>query len=188
MLQSPWLWITIGIACFSNITMSGPLEAVEPLLVEQRLGGNVAIYALLTSLSAISALIAAAWLGSFKRLRHRGLLTYGGWLAASLMVLAMGLPIGIVGVSLAVFISGAGLTALGLVWTNTLQELVPPDLLGRVSSIDALGSSALEPVGYALAGSAADWLGAAPVFVLGGAISTGLITLGLLHPAVRAVD
>jgi len=61
-------------------------------------------------------------------------------------------------------------------------------LLGRVASIDLLVSSALEPVGFGAAGIAADWLGAAPVFVLGGAISTGVIALGLLHPTVRAVD
>ncbi|MBA2286955.1 MAG: hypothetical protein H0W02_15895 [Ktedonobacteraceae bacterium] len=39
-----------------------------------------------------------------------------------------------------------------------------------------------------LAGIAADHLGASPVFVLGGAISAGVIALGLLHPAIRAVD
>ncbi len=43
-------------------------------------------------------------------------------------------------------------------------------------------------LGYGLAGIAADRLGASLVFVLGGAISASLIALGLLHPAIRAVD
>ncbi|GHO83749.1 hypothetical protein KSZ_17550 [Dictyobacter formicarum] len=90
--------------------------------------------------------------------------------------------------SLAFFIQGMAFTVLGLAWTNSLQEFVPSNLLGRVSSIDVLVSSGLLPIGYGLAGIAADRLGAAPVFMLGGAIAATIITLGLLHPTVRAVD
>jgi DHA3 family tetracycline resistance protein-like MFS transporter len=187
-LHSPWLWVTLAVACASTLFLSGPLEAALPLLVKQRFGTHVTIYALLTSFSAAGSIIAAIWLGHFKRLRRRGLLTYGAWLLASLMLLAMGLPVGVAGVSLAIFTQGAAIDALGLAWLSTLQEFVPSDLQGRVASIDLLVSDALTPVGFALAGIAADWLGASPVFVLGGAIGSGIIALGLLHPAIRAVD
>jgi hypothetical protein len=80
------------------------------------------------------------------------------------------------------------LTTLGLAWVNSLQELVPSDQLGRVMSIDALGSFALLPVGYALAGVAADQFGASIVFQVGGILSAIVIALGLLHPSIRAVD
>lgn len=83
---------------------------------------------------------------------------------------------------------GAGLATLELVWTNTLQELVPSHLLGRVSSIDALGSYALIPAGYFLAGGAADLIGPATVFVIGGSASAIIIGAGLLHPSVRRLD
>ncbi len=63
-----------------------------------------------------------------------------------------------------------------------------PDRLGRVASIDALGSFALLPVGYGLAGIAADQFGAPVVFLLGGIISSVVIALGLLHPAIRSID
>jgi MFS family permease len=187
-LHSPWLWITIAIASLSTIFLSGPDEAVLPLLVKQRFGTQVSLYALLTSLSALGSISAALWLGHLKQLRRRGLLTYGAWLIASLMLLAVGLPLSIGMMSLAFFIQGAALTILGLAWTNTLQEFVPADRLGRVASIDMLVSSALVPIGYGLAGIAADRLGASLVFVLGGAISASVIALGLLHPAIRAVD
>ncbi len=71
---------------------------------------------------------------------------------------------------------------------NSLQEFVPAAQLGRVASIDMLVSSGLLPIGYGLAGVAADRLGASLVFVLGGAISACIITLGLQHPAIRVVD
>lgn len=187
-LVSPWLWLTLLIACVSTIFLEGPAEAALPLLVKQRFGAQVSYYALLNMLSAFGSLLAAVWLGHFKRLRHRGPLTYAAWLLASLMLLVMGLGIPIVVISLAFFIQGMALTTLGLAWANSLQEFVPSDLLGRVSSIDMLVSSGLLPIGYGLAGIAADRLGAAPVFMLGGAIAAAIITLGLVHPAIRAVD
>jgi MFS family permease len=187
-LHSPWLWITLLVAGVSTIFLVGPDEAVLPLLVKQRFGMQVGFYALLTSLSACGSITAAFLLGHFKRLRHRGLLTYGTWLVASLMLLVIGLPLPVLGVGIAFCIQGAAITILGLAWMNSLQEFVPADQLGRVASIDILVSSGLLPIGYGLAGVAADRFGASPVFVLGGAISAGVIALGLLHPAIRAVD
>lgn len=189
-LDSPWLWVTLTVASVSTIFLDGPYEAALPLLVQQRFGAQVGIYALLTSLSAVGSIGAAFWLGHYKRLRRRGLLSYGAWMLASLMLLLVGLPVPASMVSVAFFIQGAAITTLGLAWMNTLQDqaFVPSDLLGRVASIDMLVSSGLVPIGYGLAGFAADQLGASLVFVLGGAISAAVIALGLLHPAIRAVD
>jgi hypothetical protein len=187
-LDSPWLWVTLAVAAASTLFFTGPSQAALPLLVKQRFGENVSILALITTLDAVGSILAAAWLGQRARLRWRGPLSYGAWMAESLLLVAMGLPIGVVGISLAAFLQGAAQAVLGLCWMSTLQEFVPANLLGRVASIDLLVSSSLEPIGYGLAGIAADWLGAPPVFILGGAISAGVIALGLLHPAVRAVD
>jgi DHA3 family tetracycline resistance protein-like MFS transporter len=187
-LHSPWLWITLAIACASTIFLVGPYEAALPLLIKERFGEQVGLYALLTLLSACGSLATAFWLGHFKRLRRRGWLTYGAWLLASLMLLLAGLPLSAAGLSVAFLIQGAAFEVLGLTWMNTLQEFVPSKLLGRVFSIDLLVSSGLLPLGYGLAGLAADHFGAPLVFVFGGTIATLLITLGLLHPAIRAVD
>ncbi|HLG61695.1 MAG TPA: MFS transporter [Ktedonosporobacter sp.] len=187
-LDSPWLWVTLVIACVSTIFLVGPAEAVLPLLVKQRFGEQVGVLALLTSLSALGSVLAAFWLGQFKRLRRRGLLSYGAWLLSGLALLVMGLPLPVAGVSAAFFIQGVCFTVLGLAWVSSLQDSVPAHLLGRVTSIDYLVSSALTPVGYGVAGIVADHIGAAPVFVIGGAIAVTVIALGLLHPDIRAVD
>ncbi len=186
--RSPWLWITLAIASLSTIFLDGPLATALPLLVKQRFGSQVGFYALLTTLSALGSISVAFLFGHFKRLRRRGPLTYGAWLVASLVISVVGLPLSVAGMSLALFILGAALTTVGLVWMSTLQEFVPADLLGRVVSIDLLASSGLVPVGYGLVGIASDRFGASLVFVLGGAISASLIALGLLHPSIRAVD
>lgn len=187
-LRSPWLWITIVIAGVSNLTLSGPLQVALPLLVKQHLHSGASVYALLNAAIAAGSVVAAVSLGQVTKLRHRGLLLYGMWLVAALAMLVTGLPVGVLGAGLAMLVWGAGVEGLGLVWAHTLQELVPLEKLGRVSSIDALGSFALTPIGFGLAGIAADALGAAPIFVLGGALSAGIIALGLLHPQVRELD
>lgn len=187
-LRSPWLWITIVVAGVSNITLTGPLQATLPLLVSGSLHASVGVYSLFNTLSAVGATLAAVGLGQTAKLRRRGVLSYGAWLAAGAAVSFMGLPIGVAGVGVAILICGGAFATLELVWANTLQEIVSPTQLGRVSSIDALGSYALLPVGYGLAGLAADHIGAAPTFVVGGIISIIVIGLGLLHPAVRKLD
>ncbi|GCE30509.1 MFS transporter [Dictyobacter alpinus] len=187
-LNSPWLWVTLVVASVSTIFLDGPAEAALPLLIKQRFGVQVGLYALLNSLSALGSIIAALGLGHLKRLHKRGLLTYGAWMLASLMLLVMGLPLPVAAISLAFFIQGASITTLGLAWINSLQEFVPANLLGRVASIDMLVSSGLVPIGYGLAGIAADRIGAAPIFIIGGSVATTVIALGLLHPTVRAVD
>lgn len=57
-----------------------------------------------------------------------------------------------------------------------------------MASIDSLGSFALLPIGYALTGWAADAIGPALVFVLGGALTAAFAALALAHPAIRRLD
>lgn len=187
-LRTPWPWITIAVAGVSNITLSGPLQAALPLLVSRSLHANVGVYSLLNTLSALGAALAAVAVGQAAKLRRRGVVTYGAWLVAGVALSFMGLPIGVAGVGVAILICGAAFATLELAWANTLQEMISPAQLGRVSSIDALGSYGLLPVGYGLAGLAADHIGPAPTFVVGGAISVIVIALGLLHPRVRTLD
>ncbi len=133
-------------------------------------------------------MLGAVWLGGRKRLRRRGLLAYGSTALSGLGILAIGLapltPVAAAGI----FIVGLCASVFGLVWTNTLQEMVPRASLGRVTSIDALGSFVLLPIGFGLAGWATDRLGPPWVFILSGAITAGLALAACLHPAIRNLD
>jgi hypothetical protein len=122
------------------------------------------------------------------RLRCRGVLAYCGLLVAGLGLLALGLPIALLGAASAALVNGAALEVHSLSMTNMLQEMVPREQLGRVASMDMLGSYVLVPVGFGLAGWATDQLGAGPVFVLGGGLTAGLALLALAHPQIRRLD
>jgi DHA3 family tetracycline resistance protein-like MFS transporter len=128
------------------------------------------------------------WLGQYVRLHRRGLLGYLSVIVtgAALLPFAFKLPISILVVSM--FISGLSTSVFALIWTHTLQEMVPGALLGRVYSIDALGSFVLLPIGFSLSGWATDLFGAPTVFLIGGLGTMALTALGLLHPAIRNLD
>jgi hypothetical protein len=60
--------------------------------------------------------------------------------------------------------------------------------MGRVSSVDMLGSFVLLPVGFALTGWLVDAIGVAAVFITCGAITAIVCALALLHPVIRKLD
>ena len=187
-IKLPWLWITITIATLGNVTQSGPFSVGLPFLVEDNLHADVNTLGLLYSVSSFGSVIGAIWLSRLTKVHKRGLLTYCAWMLGGLMTIVIGLSFSIVSISLAVLIRGAMFAIFNLMWMNTLQELVPREMLGRVSSIDNLGSSILLPVGYGIAGWATDLFGASIVFVIGGVSTVGLAALGLFHPAIRYLD
>ncbi len=80
--------------------------------------------------------------------------------------------------------AGIGLSLFGIWWETALAERVPPHTLSRVSAYDWMGSLALLPVGYPLAGPVGDALGAEPVLAVGSALAT-LVLAGAL--AVREI-
>jgi predicted MFS family arabinose efflux permease len=123
-----------------------------------------------------------------KRIRRRGTLLYGSAVLGGLMIVAYGLAPNLTVILAAAFVYGLTFSAIALVWTNTLQEMVPPDKLGRVSSIDALGSFVLMPIGFALAGWLTDKIGPVQVFVIGGCGTITMAVLAYLHPGVRGLD
>jgi MFS family permease len=186
--ERPWLWLTILSFALSNVTLSGPYSIAMPFLVENEMQADVGTLGLLYAFFPIGYILGGLWLGSKTTIRQRGWLIYGGLAVASLMLLLFGLLLPIPALIVAALVNGAALEVGNLAWTTSLQEKVPPEQLGRVSSIDALGSFALLPIGYGLTGWATDQIGAAMVFVIGGGLTCLVALLGMAHPAIRSFD
>jgi MFS family permease len=185
---SPWLWITILIAAFINMTISAPISVALPFLVKDHLHKNVGALGTIYSFFSIGSVLGAVWIGRYSRLHRRGLVAYGTWFASGLSALIFSQAVSLEAALAAALLQGAAAAAFGLIWINTLQEMVPIERLGRVASIDNLGSFVLLPVGYALAGLLTDQIGAPLVFGLGGLLTILLTVSGLSHPAVRNLD
>lgn len=186
--QSPWLWVTIAIVAFTNVTLAGPYSIALPFLVDQQWNQDVRILGLLYATFPIGYILGGLVFGRMATIPRRGVVAYLGIAAAGVGMLVVGLPLPLIVLLGAALVNGFGLEAFSLIWTTTLQELVPQDKLGRVSSIDALGSYALLPIGLALTGWLVEQWGAASVCVLGGAITIVLALLALLHPKIRGLE
>ncbi len=187
-VAAPFLWISILVFAFINVTDAGPRNIALPFLIHDHLGLEVEALGLVASAFSLGSVLAAVLLGRLRRIRRRGPLAYGAIGLCGLMIIGYGLSPNLAVLCMVATIYGMSFATGGLVWTNTLQAMVPPERLGRVSSIDALGSFVLLPAGFALAGWLTDAVGPARVFLIGGTATVGLALLGLLHPAVRRLD
>jgi MFS family permease len=185
---TPWLWLTIAIFALVNVAGAGPFAVGLPFLIKQARGLEVGALGLVTSAASAGAVCGALWLGRYAKIHYRGWLAYSATAGYGLMILLIGVLRPLPAMAAAALIAGTAISLFGLIWTNTLQTMVPREALGRVSSIDALGSFALLPLGFAAAGLLTDRIGPENVFVLGGSLTILLAVTGLLHPAVRALD
>jgi DHA3 family tetracycline resistance protein-like MFS transporter len=187
-LRSPRLWTSILVYALSNVTLAGPYGVALPFLVRDHFHADVGTLGFLYAVFPVGYVLGSVWLGSKRRIRRRGLLIYGGLLLAGLMLVPFGLPTPLVAVAVAALVNGAALEAGNLAWTGILQEYVPNERLGRVSSIEMLGSYVFLPVGYAIAGWATDLIGPALVFVIGGGLTALIAAIGLAQPRIRNLD
>lgn len=184
----PWLWVTILLFALVVVAASAPIAVGLPLLVRERFANDVTQLGALYTASAIGAVGSALCVGRITTLRRRGLLAYSITALSGLGILGLGVTTNFTFALLCAAADGVAFAVFSLVWMNTIQNMVPERLHGRVFSVDMLGSYCLLPLGYAAFGLLADRFSAAAIFVAGGISILVLVFIGLLVPAVRQLD
>ena len=184
---SVWLWVTILIFSVVNICVSGVTVVLLPLLAEARFAGAASLGWLLSGMAG-GALVSSLVLNQLGRLRRRGRLAYLAVAASGLALLGLAAAPTVVWGVLATALLGASIAVFGVVWETVMQELVPDEVLGRVVSIDMLGSFALLPLGFLLTGYLAESAPLGQVALGYGGATVLLALLGLSVPAVRRLD
>lgn len=178
-----WLWVTIVLFSFVNIFVAGATTVLLPLLAEARFAGAASFGWLLSGMAG-GALVSALVLNRIT-LQRRGWAAYLAVAVSGLGVVGVGLaPHIIVGVGAMVCV-GASLTVFGVVWETTVQALIPEEVLGRVFSLDMLGSFMLLPLGFIITGFLAERVGTSSLILVCGLATVFLALAGLLVPAVR---
>ena len=177
-----WLWVIVLQFSLMLMVVAGAFSVLGPVVADDELGGPKAWGAILTAQAA--GLVAGGLLGL--RIRPRRMLVAAtiGILAINLPLIALGFPLSVPAIAAAAFVAGIGNEVFGLMWHTTMQQEIPADRLSRVYSYDALGSMALVPVGYAIAGPIAEAVGVRATLWGAAAIGIG-VTLPVL--AVRDV-
>lgn len=189
-LGQPWLWVTIAAFSLINITSSGPIRAALPMLVERGMHADAGVLGLLMSMMAAGAVLCSVLMGGIKHLRHRGLIAYGSTLIGGFALSLLGWPAcqTIVIGAACLFVLGFCNSAFDLAWNHSLQEMVPDTMLGRVYSVDMLGSFVFLAAGFPLVGILTDHIGFNAVFIGCGSVTMLVCVAALMHPKVRGLN
>ncbi|MHB8595776.1 MAG: MFS transporter [Ktedonobacteraceae bacterium] len=191
-MQSQWLWVSILTASVTNMALWGPLEVVLPKLVSTVYGSGVWLLGALSIAGALGTIAATFVVGQWRHLHRRGLVANLIFLLPCLALFLFWLPfphllepvMSIVANALLGF--GNGMYAI--IWISVMQERIPGEKLGRVMSIDVLGSYCFLPIGFAFAGILADRSGPRLVFLIGGFLSMLMVGINLSVRAIRELD
>ena len=106
---------------------------------------------------------------------------------SALQILALAPPLPTVAIMAACVLGFAGLTFLNEVWSATVGQIIPADVLARANSFDWLLSIIAMPAGFAIWGPIADHAGIQPTLVAAAVILALPSFLIVLHPAIRSV-
>ena len=174
----PWLWAIVIQFGIVNAAYTGTLLVLGPAVANLHFHGAAGWAAVLVAIEAgviVSGIVLLRW----KPRRMLRTATFGAF-GLALPLIALARPEPLVIVIVAAFASGYLTEIFGVLWDTTYQQEIPQDKLSRLSAYDAIGSWALMPLGFIVAGPVGTAVGTRATFI-GGAIfvvvATGLVFL-----------
>lgn len=180
----PWLWYSIIAASVANAVAFMPFAVLGPLLIRDVLHQGPTQYGLVFAAAGIGGATASVVVVRFGSPRRHVSVMWGAWAAAAAAIALIG------SAPDTLIVAALGTVAFGLlqygsmIWSTMMQSLVPPEMLGRASSVDALFSFCLAPIGVLVAGVVAAAIGVRTTLIAGGVIGA-MTTLVVFVPGVR---
>jgi MFS family permease len=165
--RTPWLWATLFFACILVLAVMGPIEVLVPFALRE-LGGGASDHALVLTGFGIGAASASLVFASIPMPRRYLSVMFGIWSFSSVPLVIMGVADATWMFVAAGFLMGVMFDGPMVLWGTLLQRRVPPELLGRVASLDFFVSVALMPVSMAVAAPISHAIGLTATFVLAG--------------------
>jgi len=185
---SSWLWVTIAIAAFGN-ALRAPYSVTLPLHVRDFYHSGVGLYGAIFSAFAVGSILATLVVGQLRHIHHRGIVAYSALLVSSVAMMAFALPLPSNLVPVVTLtagaLDGAGIGVFEVIWVTVLQEMVPSAKLGRVSSVDFVGSFLFQPLGLAAIGFLTDAVATPWIFFACGALNLLLTASAFFVRGIR---
>ena len=180
----PWLLISV---CYFTLMFAfgfSTLRVLGPEVAEKSLGGPGA-WAAISAVTGVGALlgglVALRWKPDHPLRAAFTISLFGAPL--TLLLLAAHVTLSLILVT--ALIEGVTGTFFNAIWFTAMQQAVPAEELSRVTSWDAVGSYALQPVGLAVVGPIAAVAGVSTTLYGAGAIFL-LITVAVIAvPSIR---
>ena len=184
-----WLWGTLLAFSIAVLAFWGPWEVLVPFVIRNDLDGGAGAYGLVLAAGGLGSIAGALVIGHLGLPRRRMNLMYGCFIVSSFAIVFYGLAGSVWHVAAIAALIGACFAVGLVIWGTMMQSLVPTELLGRVSAIDWMVSTALAPLSFALVGPLSGQVGARETLVGAGVVS-GVVLLAfyLAIPAMRDVD
>ncbi len=180
-----WVWATIVAFSGALLVALAPFFVLGAAVAEAAYGSD-AVYGLANAAwgagTITGAVLGARWRPH--RPMRAAMLAALPW-PGCVAVYGLGPPLAVLYPAMA--LSGVGIGMFAVWWETALAERIPPHLLSRVAAWDWMGSLALLPLGYLLAGPVGAALGEARVLIVGGLIGVVLNALALLPRSTRTL-
>ncbi|MFD6517039.1 MFS transporter [Rhodococcus sp. NPDC060176] len=173
------LLASIPVAAVALMVSEGPTQTLLPRLVEEHFAGGAGTLSLLTTSYGAGAAAGALLYARLMPRRRRAVIVYTMWTIAHVFCAAMALTTWLPGAMAFAAVRGMCGGFGFAVWETLLMQVVAPDKLSRVYSVNLFGTKALMPIGFALGG----WLGAyapAAAVIAGGQITAAVLMGSLL--------
>jgi MFS family permease len=181
-----WLWVAMVAATVSLLATWGPWEVLVPYIVRNDLGGSAAALGLVFGAGGVGSVAAAIAMGQRGRLPRKAVtMLYTTWAIGMLMTAGFGIVTKLWQAMLVAFIGETCITILIVIWITLLQRLVPSELLGRVSSLDWLISTAGVPLSFALIGPLSDAIGVDATLIAAGVLGAAVTFAFMFYPGAR---
>ena len=179
-----WLWATLGAASISLLFFWGPEEVLVPFVVRNRLGGGPDDLGLVFASGGVGALLAAGLVAQMGMPRRHVLFMYSMWLMSVGSISGFAFVTTLWQAMLVSFIGGAGTSAGLVIWGTLMHRLVPPHLLGRVTSFDWTISTGLLPLSLALTGPVGESVGVSTTLAWAGVLGAAATAAFMLVPGL----
>lgn len=181
----PWVWVTIAVFTGSLLCVFAQWFALAPGVARSGYG-SAGVFGILQTIVGAGALVGSAvamrWRPAFPL--KTGLILTLAWplLSTALALLAPEPVLAVLAVA-----TGFGFAVCLIWWETALAHHIPAHALSRVSAYDWMGSLALLPVGYFVAGPLASSFGARVVLGVGSGVGLLLLLLGLVPRSTRTL-
>jgi DHA3 family tetracycline resistance protein-like MFS transporter len=182
-----WLWVTIFGWSLINAAFLGAYVVGLPLLVTETLGAGALAYGVISASMGVGEAAGAAVIAQ-TRVRRAGLVMFLFGALSGIGLLLYGIFPTFAGAIAGGAVIGFSFVCFGVLWESALQRHVPRRLLGRVTSVDWFGGTLLGPVAPLVAAALVVTVAPTGLFLIAGAITTGLTLLGLLLPSIRDLE
>ncbi len=186
---SPGL-LALTVLCSVIVFFIMPAFTLLPILVTDHLGGDVLKLGWLNSAFGIGMIAGGLLLGVWPGFKKRIVTTLAGTLVMSGAAFFLGFttlalyPL----VLAACFIVGAGMSAGNAPMMAIANSVVAKDMQGRFFSIFNALTSALTPLGLAIAGPVADAIGIRPLYFISGGIIFLATLASFFVPALMNIE